>query len=62
MHLPLLARRTAEHSGTTRAQARDIKSCDTLSRHGRERYNMVADRTLPDEAQISSERRVETSE
>jgi len=46
MHAFAFARRTTKHSGITRVQARDVKSCDTLSRHGRERYNAVADRTL----------------
>lgn len=29
-------RGTAKHNGITRTQPRDVKSCDTLSRHGRE--------------------------
>jgi len=46
MHAFAFARRTTKHSGITRAQARDVKSCDTLSRHGREHDITVADRTF----------------
>lgn len=43
MHAFAFARRTTKHSGITRVQARDVKSCDTLCRHGHD--VTVADRT-----------------
>lgn len=44
MHAFASARKTTKHSGITRVQARDVKSCDTLSRHG-QKHDTVADRT-----------------
>lgn len=46
MHAFAFARRTTKHSGITRVQARDVKSCDTLCRHGQEHDVTVADRTF----------------